>query len=371
MTDARSERDAPEASAVIAEAQAGALRRVRLARCFAAMDAHDVDALVLSREGNVRYASGARRLWLAGPRAFGPGCVLVRATRAVHLLATSDAGVPADVVPRAHLYPLTWSPDALAAHLARIAGLAESSTIGVDGWNAAAGRLLARVAPSARVVDGDALLRGVRAVKLPAEIEAIRAAVAIATQGLAAVRAALAEGASEPALRAALLARVASLGATVPAHDAVRLSDVRPPLVGLRCGVLLDGYEGTLARTVARPGAPPAAEHQDLVRRGGALRAALIAACRSGASAADLFAAYAASGEPLPPGAIVHGSGLGAEPPLVSDAHACDPSWRLSGGAVLAVHARIGDAFATQDLVHVAASGPVCLTDVPLELGAT
>ena len=34
--------------------------------------------LVVGREGNARYVSGAPRLWTAGSRAFGPGCVLVR-----------------------------------------------------------------------------------------------------------------------------------------------------------------------------------------------------------------------------------------------------------------------------------------------------
>ena len=45
------------------------------------MEAADIDVLVVGREGNARYVSGAPRLWTAGSRAFGPGCVLVRATR--------------------------------------------------------------------------------------------------------------------------------------------------------------------------------------------------------------------------------------------------------------------------------------------------
>lgn len=353
----------------------GRLRHERLARCFAAMEEHGIDALVLGREGNVRYVSDARRLWLAGPRPFGPGCVVVRATRAVHLLATSSAGVPDEIVPAANLYPLTWNPDLLAASLARIAGLAGARTIGVDGWNASAARLLARVAPAARIADGDAALRAARAVKSADEIDCIRSAVAVAAAGLDAARAALVPGVSASALRAAFIARVAARGATIPAFDAVVDPAVRPPLVGLRCGVLRDGYEGILMRTTAPSAAAPTSAQIEASQRCVALRARLVAACRAGSSADDLLAAYAAAGEPLPSGPIAHGSGLGAEPPLVGRDHACDDAWRAAAGNVLAVHALVtvpdGTTCATQDLVLVTASGPELLTTAPVALRAT
>ena len=69
-----------------------ALRRARRARVLAAMEAADVDFLIVGREGNARYVSGAPRLWTAGSRAFGPGCVFVRENGAVHLLSTWDEG---------------------------------------------------------------------------------------------------------------------------------------------------------------------------------------------------------------------------------------------------------------------------------------
>ena len=46
----------------------------RRARVLEAMAERDVDALILGKEANARYVSGARRLWLAGARAFAPGC---------------------------------------------------------------------------------------------------------------------------------------------------------------------------------------------------------------------------------------------------------------------------------------------------------
>ena len=90
----------------------------RRGRALAAMADAGIDALILGREANARYVSGARRLWLAGARAFAPGCVLV-ASGDVHLLSTSDDGVPADV-PVENLYAITWNPANLMARLARV-----------------------------------------------------------------------------------------------------------------------------------------------------------------------------------------------------------------------------------------------------------
>ena len=59
--------------------------------CLSAMERTGTDALVLGREATARSISGANRLWLAGTRAFAPGCVVVRSERAVHLLANSNA----------------------------------------------------------------------------------------------------------------------------------------------------------------------------------------------------------------------------------------------------------------------------------------
>ena len=42
------------------------------------MEAHDLDILVLGRQANVRYVTGAPQLWVAGARPFAPICVLVR-----------------------------------------------------------------------------------------------------------------------------------------------------------------------------------------------------------------------------------------------------------------------------------------------------
>ncbi|MEW6269684.1 MAG: M24 family metallopeptidase [Thermodesulfobacteriota bacterium] len=355
------------------------LRRERFARCLEQMERHALDALVLGREANARYVSGAARLWLAGPRPFGPGCVVVRATREVHLLSTSEAGIPPEV-PRSNLYALTWSPDALAARLARIPGLRAARRIGVDGWNHAAARLLATAAPDATIVDGGPALWAARRRKTADEVAAIRAALAIARGALDAAVAELRPGADEARLRGVLAQHAAAAGAPIPAVEATfRVASPaarsrspesahggeRRPLsagdvVAIRAGVLLDGYEGTVARTVLCPGGSPPAGFAAVERRAERLRSRLLAACRPGAGSADLVDAYAACGEPLPASVIARGVGLGSEPPVIGAAHACE-GFAMAPGTVLAVCTRVADeaagALVREDVVHVLASG--------------
>src|SRR2546430_12168606 len=96
------------------------------------MARRDVDVLVLGREGNARFVSGATRLWLAGTRPFAPGCVVVRETGAVHLLSVTDFGVPSDI-PRERLYPMSWNPMNIMGEVAAIPAVSTARRIGVDG----------------------------------------------------------------------------------------------------------------------------------------------------------------------------------------------------------------------------------------------
>ena len=86
-----------------------ALRTGRRARAIAQMDAHNLDILVLGRQANVRYVTGAPQLWVAGTRPFAPICVLVRDTGEIHLNSTWDEGIPEEIG-HDHLYGLAWNP---------------------------------------------------------------------------------------------------------------------------------------------------------------------------------------------------------------------------------------------------------------------
>jgi Xaa-Pro dipeptidase len=358
------------------------LRRERFARCRAEMERTGTDALVLGREANVRYVTDARRLWLAGARPFGPACVVVAKTDEVHVVANSDEGIPRDV-PASNLHSLTWNPDVVAARVAAIPGLGEARTVGVDGWNAAAGRLLARVAPSARIVDGAAVMEAARRIKTWDEVVCLRAAATVADAGLGAVVHAIEPGATEARLRGVFAERVASFGVTIPSIEGFfRMttgsgegSAVRPPpfedgrLAALCGGVLVAGYDGTVARTW-----PCGRVEQDdprmrvLGRRARDLRDRLARACRPGASVLDLVRAYEQGRESLPSFAIAQGAGLGPELPAIG-VHACDPEARLETGMTLALRSYVRDTqlggLLLQDLVVVTEHACEVLTRHP------
>jgi Xaa-Pro aminopeptidase len=272
-------------------------------RIRAAMAKAEVDVLVLGREANARYVSGANRLWLAGTRPFAPSCVFVGATGRVHLLSVTDDGVPADVPP-ANLYPISWNPMNLAAAAARAAEGTTVRRVGVDGMSPLFAGLLAAVFPDAELADGEAVLREIRRVKTPGDIEAIRAAIAVAEGALAAVVAA-GPTVGAPELAGVFEERMAQLGTTTPAF--APLIDVAGGRVAARVGVIHDGWEGVLARTWPSDDGARAAS------------AAGVTACRPGARVGDVIAA----------GVSVDGVGLGHEAVRAED--------KLAPGMVLFV----------------------------------
>src|SRR4051812_36931668 len=104
----------------------------RLQECIDLMARDDVDVMLLGREANARTVSDASRLWLAGTRAFSPGCVVVRRTREVHILANTSAVVPPGF-PVDRLYGVTWNPENLIGALTAIDGVVNARRIAVDG----------------------------------------------------------------------------------------------------------------------------------------------------------------------------------------------------------------------------------------------
>jgi Xaa-Pro dipeptidase len=257
-------------------------------RVRAAMDAADVDLLVLGREANARYVSGANRLWLAGTRPFAPSCVLVGATGALHLLNVTDDGVPSDI-PRAHLYPISWNPANLVAAVAAAADGVAVRRIGVDGMSPLFALLFRGAFPDAELVDGEALLRAVRRIKSVEDVAAIRDAVAVTEAALATVRDAARPGVDAVTLAGVFEERMGALGVTTPAFDPdITVDGTR---VSARVGVERDGWEGTVTQTW-----PDGDEARDAVR--GALDG-----LRPGARVADVTAR----------GVTLEGVGLGHE----------------------------------------------------------
>ncbi|HEY6698030.1 MAG TPA: aminopeptidase P family N-terminal domain-containing protein [Acidimicrobiales bacterium] len=282
------------------------LRVARRDRVFDAMATVGLDALVLGRRDSVAYATGARSLWTAGSRPFGPACVLVGAARSIHLLSSWDEGVPPEI-PFEHLYGVTWNGAILARALAGIPGLPTATRMGVEALSPGFEHMARRLAVEAELVPADDLMRAVRALKLPAEVERIRAAVAVAKAGMDAAGAALADGGGRTAARVAALEAAARRGVTVPTSGvAVSAVDSTRTHVHVDIGLLVDAYEGGLGRTL--PGADDGVSVVAAQRR-------LVDACRPGAAATDLRGAVADGVTRW----VVRGSGMGFEPPVVSD----------------------------------------------------
>jgi Xaa-Pro aminopeptidase len=359
-----------------------ALRVARRARVLAAMEHADIDILIVGREANARYVSGVRRLWTAGSRAFGPGCVLVRSSGAVHLLSTWDEGVPEDI-PHENLYGISFNSSNFLAVLQNIEGAATATTVATDGLTPSAAPLLSKSFPSATIVDGEALMRRVRAVKTADEIEAIRASVRVAEGALAAAAAALVEGVTERQLTGVFMEAMAEAGVTTPAsQDVVWITSREQPwqrayrdvpvaptdLVAFDAGVIDDGYLGDVGRTVAVDGIEAVAP--ELLARWDDLWDRLLAACRPGAPQADLLAAYDAAGVAPPPMPVARGLGLGFDVPLV--AHALPRTaaeQQFEPGMVLALTAYVWEqgvgAVYGHEPVAVTDTGPVLLSTKP------
>lgn len=358
------------------------LRLARRARVLAEMEAADIDLLVVGREGNARYVSGTPRLWTAGSRAFGPGCVLVRATGSVHLLSTWDEGVPEEI-PHENLYGISFNAMNFVKVLQKIEGASTARTVATDSMTGSSAHLLPRAFPSAELVDGEPLLDRARRVKTPEEVDGIRVSVGIAERSLAQAEAALAPGMTERQLTAVFMEAMASAGVTTPATQDVAWITTRErpwrrarrdapvergDLVAFAAGVIAGGYVGELGRT--RPVAGGAPIDRSLSKRWEELWDRLLAACRVGSPLTDLLDAYDATGVPPPPMPVARGLGLGFDRPLVT--HLLPRTAgeeHLEAGMVLALTAYVGGeghgALYGQEPLVVTATGPELLSTTP------
>jgi Xaa-Pro dipeptidase len=357
-----------------------ALRTARRERALAQMRAHGLDMLVLGRQANVRYVTGVPQLWVAGTRPFAPICVLDGATGEIHLNSTWDEGVPEEIG-RERLYGLTWSPMKLIEVLKDIDGARTVRRVGSDAITPTFAELLPIAFPNAELVNAEPAMRAARRIKTPEELAAMSTAMSTAEAGMRAGIATLAPGVAEKTVAGAVLEAMAAGGVTTSAsQDAAWVTSRHHPwqradgdgrvqlgdLVALSAGALANGYVGEVGRTVV-VGDDDTQAIRALYRRSDSLGKRLIAACRPGAAAADLFAAYEAAGEPLPATPVAYGLGLGFDPPVVSPAiPRTAAAERLDSGMILAVtnyvwQEGVGAVF-RRDAVHIGDDGPHVLS---------
>jgi Xaa-Pro dipeptidase len=357
-----------------------ALRSGRRERALAQMEANGLDVMVLGRQANVRYFSGAPQLWVAGTRPFGPICTVVRSTGEIHLNSTWDEGIPDDI-PHEHLYGLAWNPMTLVKVLQGIEGTATAQRVGTDALTPSFAKLLPMAFPSAELVDGELAMRAARRIKTSDEVAVLRGALRIAEDSLAVAVGELRDGTTEQALTGVLLEAQAAGGVSTPAtQDGAWVTSREHPwrrarsdggvqhddLVAFAAGVLADGYLGEVGRTwPVGDGAV-----RELYQRADELWDRLLSACRPGAPASDLLAAYEAAGEPLPAMPVAHGLGLGFDPPVVTpQLRATAAKEILEPGMVLAVTGYVwqeglGAVFG-RDAVLITADGAEVLTSSP------
>jgi len=344
------------------------------------MEAYDLDILVLGRQANVRYVTGAPQLWIAGTRPFGPVCVVVRASGEIYLNTTDDEGVPEEIG-HDHLYGLTWNPLTLIDILKKIDGAETARRVGTDAITPTFAALLPDAFPNAELVDGELAMRTARRIKTSDEIAAMGEAIRIAQGGLAAGVAEMRAGLAEQQLAGAVLEAMAAGGVSTPAtQDAAWVTSREHPwrranrelregdLVAFAAGALSGGYVGEVGRT--RPVGEVTAEARSLYERSDRLYDKLIAACRPGVSTFELLAAYEAAGEPIPPMPVAHGLGLGFDPPVVSEMlSAADEHERLEPRMVLAITGYVWQqgvgAVLRRDTVLITEDGAEVLTTSP------
>lgn len=358
-----------------------ALRIGRRNRVLAQMDAANLDVLVLGRQANVRYVTGAPQLWVAGTRPFAPICVLVRATGEIHLNSSWDEGIPEEIG-HDHLYGLAWNPMTNIEVLKRIRGAADATRVGTDAMSPTFAQLLPIAFPSAEFVDAEVAMKAARRTKTADEIRVLRGALDVAERGLAAAVSSLAVGTTEQALNGVLMEAMTAGGystsatqdgawITSPEHSwRVGRRDRRiadGDLVAFAAGALADGYVGEVGRTWPVGDVPGA---DALFARSNDLWERLVDACRPGAPASDLLAAYSAAGEALPPIPVAHGLGLGFDPPVISpDLPQTSADESLDPGTVLALTAYVWEpgvgAVFHRDAVLIGERGPEVLTSSP------
>lgn len=369
------------------EADGRALRVSRRERAIAQMELHDLDILVLGRQANVRYISGAPQLWVVGTRPFGPICSYVRSTGEIHLNSTWDEGIPEEI-PHENLYGFAWNPMTLVGIMQKMKGADTARRVGTDALTPMFATLLPMVFPNAELVDAEPAMRAARRVKTPEEITALTRALNVAERALTRGVAEVSPGTTEQHLAGVILEAEAAGGVSTPAtQDAAWVTAKDHPwrrnegdghiregdLVALSAGVLADGYVGEVARTLYV--GEPTAEVRSLYRRRDDLWDRLVDVCRPGQTTSALLDAYEQSGEPLPAMPVAHGLGLGFDPPVVSpQLRATAEADVLEEGMVLAVTAYVWQqgvgAVFTRDAVLVGADGPNVLTRTPSTSGA-
>jgi len=339
------------------------LRAARLARLRRAMHDAEMDALVLTHAGSVRYATGAVVVHGDSSVEAARPFVAVVTSRSLHVLGVERERVPSDV----EAAPLPRTPRAAAGALADLLGGAR--TVGLERLAFATGVALGAALPGARFLPAEGASLAARAIKTAEEIALLREAQRLNEAAVAEVLPAIMPSVREVELTGRFLAAIARRGVTachveplwcvfprrradapwsfpggvpyreLPSDRTLAAGDQ----VMIDTGMLHAGYMSDVGCTWSCGGEPDAADRA-LRARWQEILDAVLAVCRPGATAADLHrAARRVTGAEAPvpwpvPLYLAHGIGIGGvEPPFIGTdlGLAAEEGMRLAPGMVL------------------------------------
>jgi Xaa-Pro dipeptidase len=257
-------------------ADPGAIRSERLSAAAAALDAAELDALLLFKDENVRYLTGMRAQLLQGKSALLNGVLLADGRDPVLLSSGGDLDRARETMPwlaEIHAVPILEARGLIRGfvehtlgRLLEARGLAEAR-IGIDECSYIMVEEIGRALPGVVLRDGDSLLQGCRAVKSRGELELMEEAAAIAEAVTQAAIDAVAPGVRETDVAAAAMHALYRLGGEM-AHVATPFvasgEHMSPPtrlatdkivregdLVFIDIGAMWGGYFADMGRTVA------------------------------------------------------------------------------------------------------------------------
>lgn len=349
------------------------LRTERRERARSALEASEIDALLLWKDENVRFLSGLRPQIIQGKSALLNGCLLTQDGTMVLFCSGGEVDRVRTVMPwvdRVETIPImeargliAGAIDEVIGPVLRELGLAEAR-IGLDELAFAQTVELGRAFPDADFDDGDAIMQNVRLIKSPAEIAIMQEAGAIAEAVTEAAISAVRPGVREYDIVADAMHALYRLGGEM-AHLATPFvasgEHMSPPnrfasdkvlregdLVFIDIGAMWGGYYSDMGRTVIC--GRPSRRQQEVFTAVHESLAAATEAMRAGNTNDDVAAAVRAAGERRHFGEsflslfIGHGVGSGAnEPPYIGE--------NLPGSAT--VDLQVGMTMAIEPLIWV------------------
>lgn len=371
----------------------------RRERTCAAMRDTGADALFVWKDENVRFLSGLRAQIIQGKSALLNGCLLTKDGGLVLFLSGGEVDRAQNVmtwIDEIHAIPIMEARNLIAGAFENVLAPVlqrldlGSARIGLDESSFALVEEFGRSLPDAQLVDGDAVMQGVRLIKTPADIALMQEAAAIGDAVTESAIRAVRPGVREWDVVAEAMHTLFRLGGEM-AHLATPFvasgEHMSPPnrfasdkiiregdLVFIDIGAQYNGHFADVGRTVIC-GTPSRVQQEIFTAVYHALKAAT-RAMEPGATNDDVAAAAVREGKARGFGEnflslfIGHGIGMGAnEPPYVGEAHPGADTIVLEEGMTIAVEPLIwvpdvtgGGGVRLEDTILVTPGGGTPLT---------